>query len=285
MATATQTTTEAIPLDPIIGKQAELNKKHAASADLPALQSPQDSDEVTPDASSSDNDIKPAVLSKSRATIVIAQLVGLQLFSSFCNGVLVVGLPSVSADLGLDAGLQLWPMSVFYLVAGSCLMLAGSVTDVVGTRPIIMAASVLLVATALAGGFVRTGAELIALRGLQGLSNAMAVPASVSIVSTTIEFGKPRNLGFACLGFSGPMGFLFGLLLGGVFIDTVGWRPAFYFVAAASFVLSALGFWVLPRDPRPLTFNDMGKRLALDIDWVGAVIASTGLAMLSYVMA
>ncbi|GAB7355455.1 hypothetical protein MBLNU459_g5958t2 [Dothideomycetes sp. NU459] len=185
------------------------------------------------------------VLSKGRATIIISQLIGLQLFTSFCNGIVVVGLPAIARTLDLKAGLLLWPTSVFYLTAGSCLMLAGSLADVMGTRPMMLAANVLLVASALGCGLARTGGELIAFRGLQGVTSAMAVPASVSIISTSVAYGRPRNLGFACLGFSGPLGFLIGLVLGGVFVDTVGWRPAFYLAAATSFVLCVIGLWVL----------------------------------------
>jgi MFS family permease len=235
-------------------------------------------------------DVLPAngtttVLFKGRAVIVITQLICLQLFTSFCNGIVVVGLPAIASTLDLEAGLLLWPTSVFYLTAGSCLMLAGSIADVLGTRPVMLAANILLVASALACGLARTGGELIAFRALQGVTSAMTVPASVSIISTSVEYGRPRNLGFACLGFSGPLGFLIGLVLGGVFVDNVGWRPAFYLAASASFVLCVIGFWVLPQDPRPRPKRMITKQLAFDIDWIGTVVSSTGLATLSYVLA
>ncbi|MCJ1284654.1 hypothetical protein MMC26_003989 [Xylographa opegraphella] len=233
----------------------------------------------------SPNDDTTAILSKGRAVIVITQLISLQLLTSFCNGVVVVGLPAIASTLKLEASLLLWPTSVFYLTAGSCLMLAGSIADVVGTRPVMLAANALLVVSALACGLARTGGELIAFRALQGITNAMAVPASVSIISTSVEYGRPRNFGFACLGFSGPLGFLIGLVLGGVLVDSVGWRPAFYLAAATSFVLGAIGFWVLPQDSRPRASRTIRKQLSFDIDWVGTIVSSTGLATLSYVLA
>ena len=248
------------------------------------------SDESTSSPVDESSDVLPAtnakpVLSKNRAIIVITQLIVLQLFSSFCNGIIVVGLPSMTKALKIEAGLLLWPTSVFYLTAGSCLMLAGSIADVVGTRPMILAANVLLVASALACGFARTGGELIAFRGLQGVANAMAVPASVSIISTNIVHGRPRNLGFSCLGFSSPLGFLLGLVLGGVFVDTVGWRPAFYLAGATTAVSCVFCFWVLPQDTLPRPMRMIWKQLASDIDWMGTIILSAGIAILSYVLA
>jgi MFS family permease len=254
---------------------------------LPISTAPDGSSASLVDASS---DVLPAtnakpVLSKNRAIIVITQLIILQLFSSFCNGIIVVGLPSMTKALNIEAGLLLWPTSVFYLTAGSCLMLAGSIADVVGTRPMILAANVLLVASALACGFARTGGELIAFRGLQGVANAMAVPASVSIISTNIVHGRPRNLGFSCLGFSSPLGFLLGLVLGGVFVDTVGWRPPFYLAGATTAVSGVFCVWVLPQDPLPRPMRMIWKQLASDIDWMGTIILSAGIAILSYVLA
>lgn len=164
-------------------------------------------------------------------------------------------------------------------------MLAGSITDVIGTRSMVLAANVLLIASALACGLSRNGSEIIAFRALQGVSFAMAVPASVSIVSTNVKSGQPRNLGFSCLGFSAPLGFLLGLVLGGVFVDTIGWRPAFYVASATSAVLCVFGLWVLPKDPQPRSIRLIREQLAFEIDWVGTVLLSTGIATLSYVLA
>ncbi|KAI4730327.1 MFS general substrate transporter [Aureobasidium sp. EXF-10728] len=224
-------------------------------------------------------------LSTTRAIIVITQLISVQLFSSFCNGVIVVGLPAIAASLHMEGALLLWPTSVFYLTAGACLMLAGSIADVLGTRPMILTASALLAISATCCGVSRNGAELIACRGLQGISNAIAVPASVSIISTRVRDGQPRNIGFSCLGFAAPLGFLLGLVLGGVFVDGVGWRPAFYLVAAASCATGLVGAWVLPKDEKPKTWSCVKRQLRDEIDWVGTIISSTGLVTLSYALA
>lgn len=163
--------------------------------------------------------------------------------------------------------------------------MAGSIADVVGTKRVNLVGSFFSAASALACGLGRTGGELIAFRALQGVTNAIIVPSSISIISTSVEDGQPRNMGFACLGFAGPIGFSLGLVLGGVFVDSIGWRPAFYLAGAASFVLSLLGVWALPRDARPRSEQSIWMRLVSEIDWVGAILASTGLATLSYVLA
>ncbi|OJJ42468.1 hypothetical protein ASPZODRAFT_76869 [Penicilliopsis zonata CBS 506.65] len=223
---------------------------------------------------------EPAKLSPPQTVLVVIQLLGLSLFSSFCNGVIVVGLPTIAASLDIPDRLLLWPTSAFYLTAGSCLLIAGSVADVVGAKPVNLGGAFLSAVCAVACGLARTGGEIIAFRALQGVTNAIIVPSSIAIISTQVPQGPRRNLGFACLGLAGPLGFSLGLVLGGVFVDGVGWRAAFYLAGAISFALFLVGIWALP-DARPC---GSGERLLKEIDWTGAILLSAGLAILSYVL-
>lgn len=226
------------------------------------------------------------LLRTSRAIIVIIQICGMLFFSSFCNGIIVVGLPAMQHELGLQESLLVWPTSSYYLTAGSCLLLAGSIADVVGTKRVNLVGSLLAAAFALGCGLARTEGQLIGFRAVQGLANAIITPSSISIISNNVKDGRPRNLGFASMGFTQPLGFCFGLVLGGVFIDTVGWRSAFYLAAAASIALVVVGVWALPKDlPNDTQSRSVWKRLVSEIDWTGVLLASAGLAMLSYVLA
>ncbi|OHF01870.1 hypothetical protein CORC01_02748 [Colletotrichum orchidophilum] len=227
----------------------------------------------------------PVLLSKTRAGIVTAQVCGQLFFSSFCNGIIVVALPAMQHNLGLDEGLLVWPSSSYFLTAGSCLLLAGSVADVIGNKRVNLTGSFFSAIFAMACGLAQTGGQIIAFRALQGAAYAVITPSSISIISNNMEEGRPRNMGFACMGFSQPLGFLFGLVLGGVFTDNVGWRPAFYLAAAASAALFLVAIWALPRDIMPRDTQPVLKRLAKEIDSVGVFLVSTGLATFSYVLA
>ncbi|KAL6823348.1 hypothetical protein V8C40DRAFT_275409 [Trichoderma camerunense] len=239
-----------------------------ASAPVQALHDPStDSSPATP-AEGGETFI---IHSKTRATFVVAQLLGLNLFSSFCNGVVVVGLPAMAASLHIDEGLLVWPTSVFYLTAGSCLLLAGSITDVIGTKTMSLIGAFAAAVSAMACGLAQTGGQLIAFRALQGITNAIIVPS-------------PRNLGFACLGFAGPIGFSLGLVLGGVFADSTGWRAAFYLAAATTFALFLVGVWTLPKAVVS-SRKSVWSRILKEVDIIGAFIGTASLALLSYVLA
>lgn len=278
---ATQTIIELQTFEPAASALGfTLQKSHESPAETSvSLTGP-----AAPEASESAATI-PIRLSKTRSAIVIAQVCGQIFFSSFCNGVIVVALPAIQTTLGLEEGLLVWPSSSYFLTAGSCLLLAGAIADVVGNKRVNLLGSFFSTIFTMSCGLARSGGEIIAFRAIQGVAYAIITPSSISILSNHLEEGHPRNMGFAFMGFSQPLGFGFGLVLGGVFTDTVGWRPAFYLAAAASGALLLAAIWALPQDTQPKDGPSIWKRLIEQIDCVGAFLASTGLASLSYVLA
>jgi MFS family permease len=218
----------------------------------------------------------------ARAILIILQVSMMNFLTSVSSGVIVVGLPRIAADLGLPEKLYLWPTSVYGLTAGSTLLLAGAIADVVGARWVELVGCVLLGVFTLACGLSHTGIQLVLFRAFQGIATAMHLPCSVSLITQFVPSGKPRNIGFACLGLSMPLGFSVGLVLGGFLVDTVGWRFGFYVAGAVMLLQAVAGFKIIPPEVKP---QNVLSKLKNDIDWFGALIACAGLAMFSYVLA
>lgn len=121
---------------------------------------------------------------------------------------------------------------------------------------------------------------------MQGIASAFAVPTGISIVSTSVRSGRPRNIAFGTLGLAQPLGFSLGLILGGLIISRVGWRVGYYIGGAASFLLFVVGIWILPADHVPGQQRDLLlPRLMQEPDWVGGCLASASIAIFSYVLA
>lgn len=96
---------------------------------------------------------------------------------------------------------------MYSLTSGSCLLLAGSVADVVGNRFVNLTGFFGVACFVIATGFARTGIELIMFRAMQGVAVSMCLPTSVAIVASVVPSGKARNVGFSVLGFIQPVGF------------------------------------------------------------------------------
>lgn len=116
----------------------------------------------------------------------------------------------------------------------------------------------------------------------------MHIPASVSIIAGAVPTGRARNIGFSCLGLSQPLGFSFGMVASGIMIERIGWRSGFYLSGAAILTAAVASWWTLPKvktEAGGLKIGDLLKKLWKEVDWVEGTIASSGLALLSYVLA
>ena len=242
-------------------------------------------DLIRPSTTAQDRAITSTTVPKGRSLIVIIQLAGINFITSFSNGLITVGLPAMAVNLGIQHTLLVWPTAAFALTSGSLLLLAGSFADVIGPKPINVTGCFLVALFTLLSGISRTGMELIMFRALQGMASALTFPSSISIISQAIEPGKRRNIGFACLGLAMPLGFSFGLVLGGVLVSGIGWRAGFYIAGGVGFLLFFVGIWSLPASAKPAQHRSIWKRLRTEIDWLGVGLSSSCLAIFSYVLA
>ncbi len=106
-------------------------------------------------------------------------------------------------------------------------LIFGAVGDVVGPKRVWLTGATLYAFFTLGVGLCRNAAELIAFRTVLGLSIAMCLPTAVSLTVNSFLPGRWRNMAFACQGMGQPLGYSLGLILGGVFTDTIGWRWGF----------------------------------------------------------
>ncbi|KLJ09756.1 hypothetical protein EMPG_14817 [Blastomyces silverae] len=219
--------------------------------------------------------------SKGMAAVIIIAASSMVFMNSVLNGMLTVGLPSIARDTNLPDSLMLWPASVFGLTCGCTLLLSGSIGDLIGSRTVYLTGSLLLAAFTLACGLARTGIQLIMFRAISGIAISMCLPTAVSIITTSFPTGRGRNIAFGCLGAAQPVGFSIGISLGGVLVDTIGWRYGFYIVTCATAPFFLLALWGIPKDPRK-TAPVTRQRLVSEIDWVGNVLISASLGMFSY---
>jgi MFS family permease len=105
----------------------------------------------------------------------------------------------------------------------------------------------------------------------------------VSILTTNFKPGQWRNTAFASLGAAQPTGFMIGLFMGGVLTDLVSWRLCFYLVAGINAVVLLLSVFCIPSTP--LEHGTALERFCSKVDWVGVLLISSALALLSYVLA
>ncbi|KAG9256858.1 major facilitator superfamily domain-containing protein [Emericellopsis atlantica] len=279
MSTSTQTVLAA----PVSNKAISGEASHPLTTIISQHEHNSQHDNAESDSVSGVPSHKPS--SKLQKTAVTFQLSGINFANSCVNGLVVVGLPVMTIDLNLPQSLAFWPSSVAALTTTATILIAGSLADVLGPRSVDLVGCFVLGVFMLGCGFVQTGEQLVALRALQGIGLALHLASSVSLITKTLPKGRGRNVAFACLGISSVLGFSFGLVMGGVLVDKVGWRAGWYLYGSLVLFLTAVGAFSLPRSPVLGTFKETLAEIRERVDWVGALLASSFMALLSYFLA
>ncbi|GAA2633401.1 MFS transporter [Paractinoplanes durhamensis] len=172
-----------------------------------------------------------------------------------------IALPALRADLGASiSGLQ-WTIDAYTLVLASLLVLSGSTADRIGRRRIFQTGLVLFSAGSLLCSVAPSLGWLIAFRAVQAIGGSMLNPVAMSIITNT--FTEPRERARAIGVWGGVVGFSMavGPLLGGLLVDTLGWRAIFWVnvpVGIAAFLLAAK-FIPESRAPHPRRLDPAGQ--------------------------
>jgi EmrB/QacA subfamily drug resistance transporter len=142
--------------------------------------------------------------------------------------VVVVALPSIGAELGLTGSGLGWVVSIYALCFGGFLILSGRAADRYGRRRLFVAGLALFAGASLACGLAPSGIALIAARALQGLGAALAVPAALSLLTTTFSDPDERTRALAIWTAAAAAGGATGFVVGGPITQGLGWEWVFF---------------------------------------------------------
>jgi EmrB/QacA subfamily drug resistance transporter len=189
-------------------------------------------------------------------------------FVSFLDGsVINVALPAIAKELGGGLITQQWVVDAYLITLGALILLAGSLSDVLGRIVILRIGLIGFGVTSLLCAVAVNPEMLIVARGLQGIAGALLVPSSLALITSNFDgVARGRAIGRWTAGTT--VAFLAGPTLGGVIVDTIGWRWVFVinvFPIAATLILLAM-----------LGQKDV-RQPGMSIDYLGAVLCVLGL--------
>ncbi|GAB6903972.1 MFS transporter [Kineosporia succinea] len=179
--------------------------------------------------------------------------------------VLNVALPSLQKDLDASvSGLQ-WALDSYTLVLASLLMLSGSTGDRIGRRRTFQTGLAIFVLASALCALAPNLAWLVVFRMLQGVGASMLNPVALSIVTNTFpdraERARAIGIWSAVIGVSIAL----GPILGGLLVDTVGWR--WIFIINVPIGLLAIGLTALfvpeSKAARARRFDPVGQVLVI----------------------
>jgi EmrB/QacA subfamily drug resistance transporter len=167
-------------------------------------------------------------LSPRRRMLVLAICCMSLLIVSLDNTVLNVALPSMQQDLHAStSGLQ-WTIDAYTLVLASLLMLAGSTADRIGRKRVFMAGLVVFTIGSVLCSLAPNLEALIAFRMVQAVGGSMLNPVAMSIITNTFTDPRERARAIGVWGAVVGISMAAGPLVGGLLVESVGWRSIFW---------------------------------------------------------
>jgi EmrB/QacA subfamily drug resistance transporter len=206
--------------------------------------------------------------------VLIATIVASSL--AFIDGTVVtLALPQIQRQFHASASDVAWIVELYTLVVGSLILLGGALGDRYGRRRIFSLGTTLFALGSIGCAFASSIPTMLAARVFQGIGGMLVVPGSLAIIGAHFT-GESRNRAIAAWSAFGALTGTLGPMLGGVLIDTVGWRWVFWInVPLAALVLYACAFHI----------SESRDELApKKLDVIGAALVTLGLGALTYAL-
>ncbi len=176
--------------------------------------------------------------------------------------ILNVALPSIGREFDAPiSGLQ-WTVDAYTLVLASLLMLSGSTADRFGRKRTFVVGLLVFSGGSLLCSLAPSLTFLIVFRMIQAVGGSMLNPVAMSIITNT--FTNPRERAQAVGVWAAVVGvsMALGPLIGGLLVDSVGWRSIFWINLPVGLTAVVLTLRFIPESRAPKARKvDVGGQL------------------------
>ncbi|QVQ54707.1 MFS transporter [Spiractinospora alimapuensis] len=162
----------------------------------------------------------------------------LQFFIAVDVTVVNIALPSIGAELGAGPRELTWVVVAYTIAGGGLLMLGGRLGDVFGRRRVLLVGTAVFGGASLLAGVANSFAVLVVTRLLQGVGEALALPAAMATIVLLFPEGPRRSRALSVWAAIASCGLVLGFVLSGVITEFLGWR--WIFLIAVPFVVFVL---------------------------------------------
>lgn len=167
-------------------------------------------------------------LTHRRRLLVLAICCMSLLIVSIDNTILNVALPAMQRDFDAStSGLQ-WAIDAYTLVLAALLMLAGSTADRIGRKRVFMTGLVVFTLGSLLCSLAPDLSSLVVFRMIQAVGGSMLNPVAMSIITNTFTDPRERARAIGVWGAVVGISMAAGPLVGGLLVESVGWRSIFW---------------------------------------------------------
>lgn len=181
--------------------------------------------------------------------------------------VVATAMPNIAASLG-GFSMYGWVFSAYLLTQAVVTPIYGKLADLYGRKPMIIGGFALFLLGSTLCGFATSMPMLVVFRLIQGLGAGGVLPVAVTLAGDLYnieERGKIQGYVASVWGISS----IAGPLLGGIIVDTIGWRWIFWI----NIPLGLLATYLIWR-----CLHEQVEHRERSIDFVGAAMLLIGLS-------
>ncbi|WP_165974301.1 MFS transporter [Nonomuraea deserti] len=185
--------------------------------------------------------------------------------------IVTVALPDIQHELGFSASGVQAVVTAYNVAFGGALILGGRVGDLFGRRRFFVLGMAGFALSSLLCSLSVDATMLVACRVLHGLAAAVIAPTALALLADTFPEGAARARAMSRFGIATVLGFVGGLVLSGLLVESLGWQSVFYVTVPVGALVAVL----IPRLIAPAPVAARPGRL----DVLGAVLITTGVAL------
>jgi EmrB/QacA subfamily drug resistance transporter len=211
--------------------------------------------------------------SARRRNLVLFALCSAALIINIDVTIVNVALPSLVRELGASTTSLQWVVDAYTLVFAALILAAGSVSDRVGRKGMLLAGLAVFAAGSLAGALSTTTGQLIASRALMGVGAAAIFPSTLSLIANVFTDRAERARAIGLWGATTGIGVATGPIVGGWLLEQYWWGSVFLFMVPLAALIAVAVALTVPtsRDPN-----------VPPIDWYGLVLSSAGMGLVVF---
>lgn len=183
-------------------------------------------------------DSRESAAAPHRAGLTLFIVCAVQFLDAMDAASMGPALPRIQADLSMSPSALQWVVSAYVLGFGGFLLLGGRLADMLHRRRLLVAWLVIFALASLAGGLATSGPLLVGARLLKGISAAFTAPAALAILLDTYRDAQERNRALGQYLAIASVGFVLGLVVGGL-LASATWRLTMFLPAAFAIVVAA----------------------------------------------
>ena len=221
---------------------------------------------------SAEGNDRPAVPSHRVAALGLILTASFMVVLDF--SIVNVALAAIERELHANATAVQWVITAYAITFGGLLVLGGRMGDMWGRRRMFTIGLLVFSLASLAGGLAPDLGVLVAARALQGVGAAVVAPAALSLVTTSLPEGPGRTRALGLYGATASVGFVAGLVLGGILVQFFDWRAVLWVNVPIGMLAALLTPLVVPAST-PMTIRPR-------LDTTGALLVTGAAALAVY---